>query len=697
MNESIATKDKLGKGSTTNAKTTGAITPVRIVALVLIALVVVGLAWIRFRPNADAVSVPAGAKAGDLFLESGRYETEKGSYKADIGTLVVPEDRANPDSRLIALPVIRIHARSGHPAEPIFRLEGGPGITNMEFEQASRFTDKHDVVLVGYRGVDGSVRLDAPEVESALEHSRDFLSEKSMRAYAQAFTSAAKRFRAEGVDLAGYTLTQQVEDLEAARVALGYDRIDLISESAGTRTAMIYAWRHPQRIHRSVMIGVNPPGNYLWDPKTTDEQIGRYARLYAQDEASRGGTTGDLAASVRYTAGHMSDRWLFLPIKKGNVRVASFMGMMESTTAATPFAAPMVLDAWLSAAHGDVSGLWVTSLITDLMFPKMFVWGEYAAAGRIDAQAAREYFSTGGQGRQTNLGRDASTFVWGGGRLADALPADPNEADYSHVRTSNVETLLVGGELDLSTPPQIAAKELLPYLPNGHQVVLAGIGHSGSFWNYQSDAGTRLVNTYFDSGRVDTSLYEPGKIDFAPPFTFAMLAKIVAGSLVGLAIVTVVSLLWMARRVHKRGGYGRKASAVLRSLNPVVLGLGGWCLVALVVLTTLPSVPLASEGLAILSAGVPVGLGIYLAWFRRDMLVASKAAGLGLALGGALVGGWLGFNVTNTDFAGFFTAIAGAIVGANLTLIAFDMAGERADRGGLADATPSEAATQAAA
>ena len=69
-----------------------------------------------------------------------------------------------------------------------------------------------------------------------------------------------------------------MDDLEAARRALGYHQIDLLSESEGTRIAMIYSWRYPKAIHRSVMIGVNPPGNFLWDPKTTDEQIGRYAR-----------------------------------------------------------------------------------------------------------------------------------------------------------------------------------------------------------------------------------------------------------------------------------------------------------------------------------------------------------------------------------------------------------------------------------
>src|SRR6266487_5014094 len=245
---------------------TKAFGPARIVALALISLAALGLAYLHFGTGNDTVSVPSGAHAGQLKLHSCDYATEDGSYPADCGTLVVPESRNKAHSRLIALPVTRIHAHSAHPGVPIFRLEGGPGLTNMEFSKASRFADDHDVVLVGYRGVDGSVRLDCPEVESALKHSTDFLGEKSFRAYGDGFRSCAHRLTNDGVDLDAYGLTQQVDDLEAARKALGYKRIDLLSESAGTRTAMIYSWRYPKSIHRSVMIGVNPPGNFLWNP-----------------------------------------------------------------------------------------------------------------------------------------------------------------------------------------------------------------------------------------------------------------------------------------------------------------------------------------------------------------------------------------------------------------------------------------------
>ena len=75
------------------------------------------------------------------------------------------------------------------------------------------------------------------------------------------------------------------------------------------------------------------------------------------------------------------------------------------------------------------------------------------------------------------------------------------------MRDSNVETLLIGGNLDFATPPQWATRELLPHLPNGHEVILSDLGHSDDFWTYQPEAGTRLINTFLASGRVDRSLY----------------------------------------------------------------------------------------------------------------------------------------------------------------------------------------------
>jgi pimeloyl-ACP methyl ester carboxylesterase len=646
-------------------------TPARVVALAVIAVLIAGLVSVGSSSADASVSVPAGAEAGDLTLAPCTYPTEDGDHPADCGTLVVPEDRTDPGSRLIALPVTVIHARSADPLEPIFRLEGGPGVSNMTFPLVSRLAADHDVVLVGYRGLDGSERLDCPEVTSALQGSTDLLSEASFRAYGDAFRACADRLAEEGVDVSQYGLVQQVDDLEAARAALGYERVDLISESAGTRTAMIYAWRYPESIHRSVMIGVNPPGNYLWDPAVTAEQIARYAG-YCSADPDCSARTDDLPATIRRTAADVPERWYLLPVEGSTARIISFMGLMEATPAASPASGPMVLDTWLSASEGDASGLWLTSLLGDVLFPEMFVWGQYAAAGSIDSAAAREYFVAPPPEGSANLGYAASSFTWGGGRLADAWPAPAEVGEYQQVRPSDVETLLISGELDLTTPPQVAAEELLPSLPNGHQVVLEGLGHTVDFWNNQTEAGTHLITTFFDTGVVDDSLYVPQRVDLTPGMTHPAIAKISAGSLVGLTLITVLSLLWMAAHVRRRGGFGPETGAVLRSLFPVLLGLGGWSAGVLIVLTTMPWVPLNGALLAVLGAGVAIGLGVYAAWVRRGWSGGTKAAGSAAAMAGALVGARLGFLAGSGPLA-ILSAILGAALGSNLFLILLDI------------------------
>jgi uncharacterized membrane protein YdfJ with MMPL/SSD domain/pimeloyl-ACP methyl ester carboxylesterase len=643
----------------------------RVTGLLLIAILALGLAYLKLASGGDKVSVPAGAKAGQLSLHPCQYGTEQGSYAADCGTLVVPENRAKPGSRLIGVKVIRIKARSAHPGAPVFRLQGGPGVTNMKFAKASRLAENHDVVLVGYRGIDSSVRLDCPEVSSALKRSEEFVSEKSFRGYTQAFRDCAARLQEDGVDLAGYTLPAQVDDFEAARQALGYGRINLVSESVGTRLAMIYAWRYPRSIHRSVLIAVNPPGHFLWDPKATDELLGRYSRLCAED-SSCSKRTDNLAASMRKTAAHMPDRFWGLPISAGNAKLASFYGLMESTSESAPLSAPMTINTWISAADGDASGLWFLSLMAKMAFPEAFVWGEVASVSRADTRAADTYFGQGPHRKDSILANVGTEFHYTGGGLTHAFPPAPDTDEYAEVRDSNVETLLVNGTLDFATPAKFGIQELLPHLPNGRKVVLAEMGHSDTFWTYQPKASTRLLNTYFDTGNVDTSLYTPAKVDFTPEVTHTALGKGFAAALFGLPVVVLLSLLLMRRRVRRRGRFGRTSSVLLRSLYTVVLGLGGWFAAVVTVLFAFPEVALDDALLAVLSIGVPIGLGIYLAWVNRNRPASVRKIGFFAATAGALVGALLGFHAA-AGLLAVITTIVGAAVGGNLTVLALDI------------------------
>ena len=95
-------------------------------------------------------------------------------YSAICGEVKVPEDHLNPTSRTIELPYqfIRGDLPEGVSRPVVLALGGGPGMSNMGFAPSKEVLDVSDVLLVGFRGVDGSVDLSCPEVDEAFSQER---------------------------------------------------------------------------------------------------------------------------------------------------------------------------------------------------------------------------------------------------------------------------------------------------------------------------------------------------------------------------------------------------------------------------------------------------------------------------------------------------------------------------------------------
>ncbi|HEV3281361.1 MAG TPA: alpha/beta hydrolase, partial [Acidimicrobiales bacterium] len=309
-------------------------------------------------------------------------------------------------------------------------------------------------------------------------------------------------------------------------------------------------------------------------------------------------------------------------------------------------------------------------------------WGEFASIGMADAQPVERYFSSGAD-RGSIIGNPLGEFLWGGGGLVHAWPANPGENQYTSVQNSNVPTLLIGGTLDFETPAQNATKELLPHLPNGHQVILSGLGHVDDFDAYEPNASTQLLTTFYATGQVDTSRYTPNVVSFATPSSQAAIAKDILGFMIGFALLAVIWLVVLAIRIRRRGGTGRKTGAWIRSAGPIVFGLGGWFLGELLVLRFWPSRALPDQLLAVVSVAVPIWLGVYAGWVCTDTPKAMRAKGIGAAGVGAVVGAALGFLVISGLMA-LITTIIGAAVVSNLSLLVLDIWTERAASQGTA-------------
>lgn len=488
-----------------------------------------------------ARTLPEGAKPNDLMLKPCTFKTKAGKYAADCGPLVVPENRGKADSRLIALPVMRIRATSGNPAEPIFWLEGGPGMSNLKFKLPAWLLTNHDVVMVGYRGADGSAVLNCPEAAEAIKGVGDnLLSAESCANFGNAIARGFARLRDKGFELDGYNMLEVVEDMEASRIGLGYERVNLLSESYGTRVAQIYARQHPERIHRSAMIGVNPPGHFVWSPATIDAQLQYYARLCAQD-ANCSRRTADLTATIRNVAHNMPSKWLFLSIDAGKVKVITFVLLFHRKTAA------MVFDAYIAAEKGDPRGLALMSLAHDFVFPSQIIWGDLAAkAVSADYDSTRDYAADMNPSGAI-IGSPLSLLQWSS--LKNNWPMKLLPDEFRKAQPSEVETLLISGSIDFSTPAEFATEELLPKLIKGKQVILAEIGHTQDVWNVQPQAMERLLTSFYDTGVADDSRFIYAPMDFKVSWGFPMLAKLMLGVMLLIAAAVVAVIWFIARRV----------------------------------------------------------------------------------------------------------------------------------------------------
>jgi pimeloyl-ACP methyl ester carboxylesterase len=398
--------------------------------------------------------------------------------------------------------------------------------------------DGRDVVLLGYRGVDGSVRLDGPEVAQALRRScGDVLGAPSRRRVAQAAAEAARRLEQAGADLAGYTVAEVLADIEDLRAALGYDRIDLLSESYGTRLALLYAQTYPQRVHRSVLLGVNPPGRFVWDPAIVDSQLADWGRMWASGGRGR---SPDLAQTIKTGLGRLPRRWLGRRLDPGKAKILTFALLFQRRTGL------VAIDAWEAAARGDPSGVALLTLAYDLAVPRLFTWGDFLAkAFSIDYEPGADYASALDPPGAA-LGSPLSLLFFGG----DAgWPPAPAPESLRHLRECGVESLLVGGALDLSTPPQHARNEALPYLPRGTQVIIPNASHVDDMWGLQPEPMSRLVETFLDTGQADAG-FDPSTPALEPPLRLPAVAKLGTAALLTVSAALAIGAARHWKRSH---------------------------------------------------------------------------------------------------------------------------------------------------
>ena len=288
-------------------------------------------------------------------LESFKKSTIKiGDVRFDTyqGMVSVRINRSDSSSAYMALPVQIIKSPSKTPAEPVVWMAGGPGQSNLKDLPSKEFLTNHDNILIGYRGVDGPIKLKSRRLARSMKglHHK-MLSDESLDNTGLRMKEFRDELLKKGIDVNCFTMIDVIDDFEQVRKQLGYSKINLVSCSYGTRVALLYGYRYPEAIKRSLMVGVNPPGNFVWKPEYMTRIIKTYDSIYKSQT-----TIGDISIEecIRLSFSQMPKRWSFFRLDADKIKAASFALLMEKKNAI------MVFDAYRKAAlNNDYSGLYM--------------------------------------------------------------------------------------------------------------------------------------------------------------------------------------------------------------------------------------------------------------------------------------------------------------------------------------------------
>jgi pimeloyl-ACP methyl ester carboxylesterase len=176
---------------------------------------------------------------------------------AQCGQIKVPENRADPRGRQISVAFARVPAISRRKQpDPLFVLAGGPGMAATTFYAMvapifGRIHRDRDIVLVDQRGTGKSNPLNC--------ETGDEIDSRASAADIAADTRRCLKELSARANVAAYTTSVAVKDLDRVREALGYERINLYGVSYGTRVAQHYLRHFPQHTRSLVLDGVVPP------------------------------------------------------------------------------------------------------------------------------------------------------------------------------------------------------------------------------------------------------------------------------------------------------------------------------------------------------------------------------------------------------------------------------------------------------
>jgi pimeloyl-ACP methyl ester carboxylesterase len=438
------------------------------------------------------VCICAGASAAQAQAQIA-FAPCGGSNDFACGHLTVPLDPSGGTPGTITLAIRRHRAPVGEAKDAIVALAGGPGQAAIPFaEQFAQLlgpiADTRDLIVFDQRGIGLSHPLSCHRFE--------------INANTSPGPAIAECAAQIGPTRTFYATADSVADIEAIRVAGGYEKLVLYGTSYGTKVAEEYAQDYPSHVEALILDSVVPPNGPDPLDRATFAAIPRILRQLCAARACSQITpnpVGDLARLVRRLArgalyGRVIDgRGVAHPVQitSNDLLAILIEGDLEPTLRSE------VPAAIRAAADGDTAPLAQLQARADS--------GEESEAESPSESFDNPlYFATSCEDEEFPWNRAASPQT----RLAEAnaqihalgesaiAPFEPaNVLDLSDMQACaywpfttpaptaddapfpSVPTLILSGADDLRTPTA-NAREVAAQIPGSHLLVVPNTGHS---------------------------------------------------------------------------------------------------------------------------------------------------------------------------------------------------------------------------
>lgn len=432
----------------------------------------------------SSIAQAAGEKSLDPALGFSDCSIGSGAAKlvAQCAQLSVPLNPEIADSDTLDLAIARIPARRQSDARDAFTLlAGGPGQSAIESFPAVAYAFRHimrdhDVILIDQRGTGDSSRLGCPQEPDSL--GVEFDDDPAM------LTESSKACLEQlDADPRLFTTSVAVQDLEAVRQALGVSQWNLYGISYGTRVALHYLRRYPDKVRTLVLDAVVPPTVPLGPDiaslaqRSLDLIFERCADDTGCSEAfgDLHTTSAELLASLKAQPRTIT----FEDVASGKIETMEFTWQHLAVTLRLLSYSSQTASILPSMLHEAIANDNFAPLARQAMLQSRSL-GDSLATGMHHAVICTEdapYMSP-----ETDASVQ-STESYMGDKVVSSLlatcaswPAGIIDEDFRETVESSVPTLILSGEADPITPP-FYGDEVAESLSNVRHIVNPAQGH----------------------------------------------------------------------------------------------------------------------------------------------------------------------------------------------------------------------------